>query len=885
MKSCLEMEKKALLGVKESLIDPAGRLSSWVGRDCCTWEGVKCSTKTGHVLSLNLKNPRGQCCNASFSGNISHSLVDLTQLLHLDLSMNDFQGIRLPPFLGSMKSLKSLILRGAGFVGPVPWQLGNLTNLNHLRLHSQIPSSGKQLALEVDDVRWLSRLSSLRQLELDGVNMSRVGETWVRVLNQLHSLSLLSLSSCSLQSIPPSLTTPAFPSLVYLDLSKNHFNSTMPSWLCNVTTLKVLRLGGNRFHGHVPEIIGQLRNLMILDLSDNSLNGLIPQSLIQMRSLKKLFLNKNQFAGPVPSGLGQLSQLVQVDISDNSLQGILTETHFSNLTHLQKFFSRRNHLDVKLCSHWIPPFQLKYLGMSGCNLGPYFPAWIRTQKNLRYLNLRHTGISGTIPDWFKEITSRLHLLRLSDNRISGEIPRSLNFNTYSTVYLSNNQLGGPFPFSSFNFGSLDLSNNNFSGPIPQDIGETFPDPKYLSLSGNFFNGSIPTSLGRWQKLLVLDLSKNQLTGNIPTSLGNCSALKALDLGSNYLSGEIPESVRLLKSLHSLHLDKNSLSGEFPSLFDSHNLTVLDLGENELSGNIPSWVGESLTLLIILRLRSNKFNGSIPSQLSSRNSLQLLDLANNSLSGAIPPSFSNFTSMAKTQKSIHDLGLSDAVYHAASRYMEMISVIAKGIELEYTSTLSLLTAVDISDNHLSGEIPESLTMLAGLIVLNLSRNQLTGNIPWHIGDFRRLESLDVSNNKLDGTIPPSIGALLYLAVLNVSNNNLSGQIPTGPQIQTLTDPSIYAGNPFLCGFPLQITCNGATPPVSPDIEESEDSSWFYASIGFGYLSGILGFFTVLTIRRVWMDAYLQFLDRFIEKVDGIGSMVFVKLFCRRRNYGC
>ncbi|KAL6012778.1 hypothetical protein ACLOJK_003267 [Asimina triloba] len=875
------MEQKALLDVKKSLLDPGGRLSSWVGRDCCTWEGVECSNKTGHVLSLSLRNPQGECCNASFRGNISHSLVNLTKLAHLDLSMNDFRGIQLPNFLGSMKSLKSLILGRAGLIGLVPWHLGNLTNLNKLSLRSEIPSSGKKLALAVDDVRWLSRLLSLTHLELDGVNLSRVGETWVGVLSQLPSLSFLSLSSCSLQSIPPYLMPPAFPSLVYLDISKNHFNSTIPNWLFSVNTLKVLKLGGNQFHGLVPKLIGQLKNLIILDLSDNFLSGLIPLSLTQLSSLQQLSVNINQLTGPVPSGLGQLSQLVHIDISDNSLQGILTETHFSNLTHLKEFYTRSNRLVLKVGSDWIPPFQLQYLGMSGCNLGPHFPTWIRTQKNLRYLNLRRTGISDTIPDWFKEMTSHLHSLRLSCNRISGEVPRSLNFKAYSTVDLSNNQLGGAFPFSSFKFGLLDLSNNNFSGPIPQDIGETFPDPKYLSLSGNFFNGSIPTSLGRWQKLLVLDLSKNQLTGNIPTSLGNCSALEALDLGSNYLSGEIPESVRHLKSLHSLHLDNNSLSGEFPSLFHSHNLAVLDLGENELLGNIPTWVGENLASLIVLRLRSNNFNGSIPSQLSYITSLQLLDLANNSLSGTIPHSFANFTSMAESQKVVHDLGLSVTVYHVASRYAEKISVIAKGMELEYTSTLSLVTAIDISDNRLSGEIPESLTMLAGVIVLNLSRNQLTGNIPWHIGDMRKLESLDVSNNKLYGTIPPSIGVLLDLAVLNVSNNNLSGQIPTGPQMQTFTDPSAYAGNPILCGFPLQIACNGATLPVSPDIEESEEGNfWFYVSVGFGYLTGILGFFTVLMIRLDWMDVYCQFLDRVIEKVAGIGSAVFAKLFHRR-----
>ena len=58
---CIQSEREALFSFKAGVIDiPAGKLSSWVGEDCCQWKGVECDNESGHVTKLNLSNPAGR---------------------------------------------------------------------------------------------------------------------------------------------------------------------------------------------------------------------------------------------------------------------------------------------------------------------------------------------------------------------------------------------------------------------------------------------------------------------------------------------------------------------------------------------------------------------------------------------------------------------------------------------------------------------------------------------------------------------------------------------------------------------------------------------------------------------------------------------------------
>jgi len=61
-------------------------------------------------------------------------------------------------------------------------------------------------------------------------------------------------------------------------------------------------------------------------------------------------------------------------------------------------------------------------------------------------------------------------------------------------------------------------------------------------------------------------------------------------------------------------------------------------------------------------------------------------------------------------------------------------------------------------------------------LNLSNNHLQGEIPAELGELKLLRSLDLSSNMLAGKIPAELGNLTSLRTLNLSHNELEGPVP-------------------------------------------------------------------------------------------------------------
>ncbi|XP_050277842.1 MDIS1-interacting receptor like kinase 2-like [Quercus robur] len=91
-------------------------------------------------------------------------------------------------------------------------------------------------------------------------------------------------------------------------------------------------------------------------------------------------------------------------------------------------------------------------------------------------------------------------------------------------------------------------------------------------------------------------------------------------------------------------------------------------------------------------------------------------------------------------------------------------------------LSNLEKLNLAKNSLSGLIPD-LGNCKKLFVLNLSNNHLSKNIPLEIGNLQYLQNLDLSKNFLIGEIPQQLGDLKMLEILNLSHNALSSNIPS------------------------------------------------------------------------------------------------------------
>jgi len=89
----------------------------------------------------------------------------------------------------------------------------------------------------------------------------------------------------------------------------------------------------------------------------------------------------------------------------------------------------------------------------------------------------------------------------------------------------------------------------------------------------------------------------------------------------------------------------------------------------------------------------------------------------------------------------------------------------------------VTKLDLRNNNLVGQLPDSIGTLSRLVELFLPTNQLLlGPIPGTVSKLRRLEALDLSFCRFSDAIPDSIGEMTSLKQVKLVGNELIGEIP-------------------------------------------------------------------------------------------------------------
>ncbi|KAG2380813.1 uncharacterized protein HKW66_Vig0201850 [Vigna angularis] len=288
-------------------------------------------------------------------------------------SMIVTHSLPLPRFLLHQNNLTSLDFSNYWFEGGFPhWLLENNTKLSEALLRNCSLSGTMQLPLR--------SLSGLQRLDVSDNTI--IGE------------------------IPSKNMSVVYPNLVYVNMSRNHIQGSIPRELGQMKLLRELDLSYNQLSGEIPEDMFKkdmnlyIRNqlsyqLYVLILSNNKFEG--PVFTIPT-DLQYLSLNDNNFSGELPSNIFDIS-IISLDVSNNHLVG-------------------------KIPSFGKTISNLMELRMSNNSFEGFIPLELAQQPYLLYLDLSQNHLTGIVPSF---LNSSLKFIHLSNNHLIGSVKENVQW--------------------------------------------------------------------------------------------------------------------------------------------------------------------------------------------------------------------------------------------------------------------------------------------------------------------------------------------------------------------------------------------------------------------------------------------------------------------------
>jgi Leucine-rich repeat (LRR) protein len=713
------------------------------------------------TLCVNSTVVRINLMEYDMSGSLPDTISDMTNLVHLNLSLN-YIGGELTPALFRLQKLENISLEDNRLSGLFPSDLATASSLRMLNLLLNIISGplpdelGSLSALEVFSIgnnmfsgeipTSMGRLSSLKRLVL---NFNYIWGTLPDCMANLTSLRFFStLGNFHTGSIPASYMT--MTQLEFLSLRLNILTGTIPDKIGSLTSLGHIALGSNSFYGTIPSQIASLSRLRNLGLSFNYLHGTLPSVLSKLNSLEIFHLEGNCLFGTIPF-------------------------EFASLTALTSFRAGSNRFKEELpaCLTFWP--RIEFLSLDGNSFFGTIPASWGKLVSLKNLDVSDNFLNGTIPPALLNI-SPMQYLELHDNFITGSLPSNLSIAFPSLRYLN-------------------VGDNFITGSIPSDLWSV-TCLEVIYLYTNYISGTLPDDISNLQELVYVNMGRNLLSGTIPESIGNLTNMYGLNLDQNRFSGSIPASISRLTAIQDLILSKNSLTGSLPPLSKMFRLTSVSVQKNALTGSLDGVFGPGQESLKVIDVADNAFTGTMPISLFYHPRLITLSASMNCFHGRIPDEICDMdlmpiiselvldglTSSRYCQRSFYTLGLLDANFLSNQitgtipvclfqrQYIEKLRASGNGIGGTLPPLLpgSRLADIALAWNNIEGTIPESYSDMK-FKVLDLSMNKISGRcieITIDVNDPN--STLKLANNRLSGNIPPSF---LHLPNLRILDGNM------------------------------------------------------------------------------------------------------------------
>ncbi|KAE8658990.1 Detected protein of unknown function [Hibiscus syriacus] len=227
--------------------------------------------------------------------------------------------------------------------------------------------------------------------------------------------------------------------------------------------------------------------------------------------------------------------------------------------------------------------------------------------------------------------------------------------------------------------------------------------------------------------------------------------------------------QLREIILSNYITSQELSLELPTfLHYQYDLRIVDLSGNNFSGTFPVWLLENNTKLGEFTLNGNSFKGHLRLPSVPNSNLASFDISDNKL------------------QDLSDNQLSGRVPEELIMKRWLFGLRLSNNNLSGNAVPAILKSNCLSNlyldgNNFSGEMVNvdvyTFQFPTSLEEIDLSNNKLYGKLPRWMGNLSDLRRLALSNNSFEGSIPIEFCRLNGLEFLDLSRNNLSGSIPS------------------------------------------------------------------------------------------------------------
>ncbi|XP_018459188.2 disease resistance protein TAO1 [Raphanus sativus] len=431
------------------------------------------------------------------------SIGNLSNLMNLDLN-GCLSLVELPSSIGNMANLNKLCLGSSSLV-ELPSSIGKMTNLEKLDLNGclslvELPSSIGNL----HNLQKLSLLccSKLKALPIN-INMKSLDELDLTYCSSLKSspeistnIRVVKIIGTAIQELPPSIKSwsrlerlcmPYCENLgrsrhVFDRIRELHLTDTgkqeidqcvkemsclekleikgfsnlveLPSYIGNLTNLKILFLVECSSLVEIPSSIGNMTNLGWLSLNCSSLVE-IPSSIENMTNLKRLCLSKCSSLVEIPSSIGNMTNLEWLFLL-NCSSLVEIPSSIENMTNLKSLSLGKCSSLVEIPSSIGNMTNLKSLSLVECSSLVELPAFIGKMTNLDELDLSGCLSLVELPSSIWNLTNLENLYLRGCSKLTTLLPMNINMKSLYSLNLTDCSWLKRFPEISTNIRVLDL---------------------------------------------------------------------------------------------------------------------------------------------------------------------------------------------------------------------------------------------------------------------------------------------------------------------------------------------------------------------------------------------------------------------------------------------